>query len=110
MESFLHIARLMSIISDFPYKMLHQHLFRDRLPWWRKKLVVVSNARLDPPQLGDVGASGPLQGLQERNAFSGGEAIFCKRMMTNLLSIKQLNCVIVTDYNFFLTGQGIAGN
>lgn len=110
MESFLTIARLMFIVSDFPHKMLHQRLFRDRLPWWRKKVGVVSDVRLDPTELGAVGALGPLQGLQEHDAFSGGEAIFRERIMTNLLSIKQLNCVIVTDYNFFLTGQGIAGN
>lgn len=43
-------------------------------------------------------------------ALSGGKAIFSKRMMTHLFSIKQANCVIVTHYHFFPTGQGIAGS
>lgn len=36
---------------------------------------------------------------------SGGEAIFSRRMMANLLSINQAKCVIVSDDHFFPTRQ-----
>ena len=38
-------------------------------------------------------------------ASSAGKVVFSKRIMTNSFSIKQLNCVIVTDYKFFFLQQ-----
>lgn len=92
----------MVIIRDLPRKTSNASLFPDRPSQRRREVLGGFDDRCWVDRHGSH-ARAPVGTF---GAFSGGKVIYSKRIMTNLFSIKQVNCVIVTDYNFFFNRTG----